>query len=112
MHPYWQEHFLIQNLNVSTRQIIMRISPLSIRKNREADIKDAIKARLEVNPDIDDNSPMKAHLIDVESHEKIFSAHLQSAEDAGSPLLLSELRVEDHVKYVLWCNLYIYPNQL
>ncbi len=106
MYPYWQEPFPLQNPNAVTRQVAnayLSFVFATIRKNRETDIKNAIKTRLEANPNLDVLSLMPTS-IDAKSHEKLFSAYLKLAEGAGLPSTFSELSVEDKANYIGWCN--------
>ncbi|PBK99648.1 hypothetical protein ARMGADRAFT_512361 [Armillaria gallica] len=85
------------NPNAVTRQATsayLSFAFATIRKNCETDIKNAIKTRLEVNPNLDVLSLMPTS-IDAKSHEKLFSAYLKLAEGAGLPSTFSELGVED-----------------
>ncbi len=79
----------------------------TIRENRETDIRNAIKARLEADLGFD----VRRHS-DAESHEQMLLAYLESPEGAGLPSAFSELSVDDKANYILWCNRYVYPNRL
>ncbi|SJL03970.1 uncharacterized protein ARMOST_07327 [Armillaria ostoyae] len=78
------------NLNVVTRQVTnayLSFAFANIRKNRETDIKNAIKTRLEADPNLD-----------------VLSLMPTLGRGRGLPSTFSELSVEDKANYIGWCN--------
>ncbi|KAK0462907.1 uncharacterized protein EV420DRAFT_1521563 [Desarmillaria tabescens] len=97
---YVSSNFYNQVASRSVVNAYLSFVSTTMKKEREASIKAAIKARIEASPSFD-ITPLIPPL---ESDDQVLSSFLEAPEGANSPSTLAEFSIDDKVNLVWWGN--------